>query len=78
MTDSTDLSKYEHIWTTEKQQWVLLADEESQREKDYMPYHIKSWRFLDVADAELRQAIVSKMLEAGQPIVTDEDVFGKQ
>jgi hypothetical protein len=71
------LKTYEHIWTTEKNQWVLLTDEESKREKDYTPYHIKSWRFLDLDDAALQKAIVEKMIEAGMPQVTDEDIFGR-
>lgn len=71
------LQAYAYIWTDEKNHWVLLADEESGRELDYIPYHIKSWRFLDLPDATLRRAVVEKMIEAGMPKVTDEDIFGK-
>ncbi|MEM6282303.1 MAG: hypothetical protein AAF787_08940 [Chloroflexota bacterium] len=72
-----DLKKYEHIWTTEKNQWVLLTDEDSQREKDFTPYHIKSWKYLHLDDNALQQAIVQKMIDAGMPQVTDEDIFGR-
>jgi len=72
------LAPYAYLWTTEKHQWVLLTDEESQREKDYTIYHIKSWRILDVQDDTLHRAIVEKMIEAGTPQVTDEDVFGRK
>lgn len=77
MTDN-DLQAYEYLWTTEKNQWVLLTDEESQREKDYVIYHIKSWRLLNIPDLDLHKAVVEKMIEAGTPQVTDEDVFGRK
>ncbi|MEO0561344.1 MAG: hypothetical protein AAF125_04485 [Chloroflexota bacterium] len=73
-----DLKAYEYLWTTEKRDWVLLTDEESQREKDFVLYHIKTWRMLDVGDKALHKAIVAKMIDAGIPQVTDEDVFGKK
>ena len=72
------LAAYAYLWTTEKRDWVLLTDEESQREKDYIPYHIKSWRLLDIDDLALHRAIVEKMIEAGVPQVTDEDIFGRK
>lgn len=71
------LQDYEYLWTTEKQQWVLLADEESRQKKDYIPYHIKTWRFLSIEDVALRRAVVEKMLEAGVQQVTDEQIFGR-
>ena len=76
MTD--DLQQYEYLWTTEKNQWVLLTDEESQREKDFVIYHIKSWRILTIEDVALHKAVVEKLIEVGTPQVTDEDVFGRK
>jgi hypothetical protein len=76
MTDLLD--QYAYLWTTEKHQWVLLTDEESQREKDFTIYHVKLWRILTVPDEALHRAIVAKMIEAGTPQVTDEDVFGRK
>lgn len=72
-----DLKAYEHLWTSEKQQWVLLTDEESTTQHDYVPYHIKSWRILDLDDDALMAAIIAQMVEAGVPKVTDEDIFGR-
>lgn len=72
------LQAYEYLWTTEKHQWVLLTDEESQREKDFVIYHIKSWRLLHIPDAALHRAVVEQMIAAGTPQVTDEDVFGRK
>ncbi len=73
-----DVKDYEYLWTTEKNQWVLLTDEESQREKDYVIYHIKSWRLLNITDLDTHKAVVEKMIEAGTPQVTDEDIFGRK
>lgn len=72
------LQAYAYLWTTEKRDWVLLADDESGRKKDFVPYHIKSWRFLDIPDKALRRAVVEKMLAAGMPQLSDEDIFGKR
>jgi hypothetical protein len=71
------LAQYAYLWTTAKRDWVLLADEESRKEKDFIPYNIKTWRFLDIPDATTRADVVAHMLAAGVPQVTDEDVFGK-
>jgi len=75
---SDELQPYEYLWTTEKNQWVLLTDEESQREKDFVIYHIKSWRVLDVGDDALHKALVEKLIEVRMPQVTDEDIFGRK
>jgi len=77
-TPQEDLSRYEYLWTTEKRDWVLLTDEESQREKDFVIYHIKSWRLLDIPDLVLHREVIEKMMEAGVPQVTDEDIFGRK
>lgn len=76
MTDDA-IQQYAYLWTTEKRDWVLLADEESQRKKDFILYHIKSWRMLDIPDKAVHKAVVAKMIEAGIPQVTDEQIFGK-
>jgi hypothetical protein len=76
MTDDP-LQQYAYLWTTEKRDWVLLADEESQRKKDFILYHIKSWRMLDIPNKAVHKAVVEKMIEAGIPQVTDEQIFGK-
>jgi hypothetical protein len=72
------IKAYEYLWTTEKNQWVLLTDEESQRKKDYVIYHIKSWRILHIPDVATHKAVVEQMIAAGTHQVTDEDVFGKK
>lgn len=71
------LNAYAYLWTTEKRNWVLLTDEESRTENDYIPYNIKTWRLLDIADPALRQAVIEQMSAAGCPKVTDQDVFGR-
>jgi hypothetical protein len=77
MVDESRLAAYEYLWTTEKNQWVLLTDEDSQRDHDFVIYHIKSWRFLEIADPALHRAVVDKMIDAGVPQVTDDDIFGR-
>ncbi len=72
------IEAYSYLWTTEKHQWVLLTDEESQREKDFIIYHIKSWRILNIPDLTLHRAVVEHMIAAGTPQVTDEDIFGRK
>ena len=72
------LDQYKYLWTTEKNQWVLLTDEESQRDKDFVIYHIKSWRVLDVGDDALHRALVEKLMAEDMPQVTDEDIFGRK
>lgn len=69
---------YAYLWTTQKREWVLLADEESQQRGDYIIYHIKSWRFLNIPDRAVRRAVIAEMLAAKMPVVTDEDVFGRK
>lgn len=77
MVDESRLAAYEYLWTTEKNQWVLLTDEDSQRDHDFVIYHIKSWRFLEIEDPALHRAVVDKMIDAGVPQVTDDDIFGR-
>lgn len=78
MTETPALDDFDYLWTTEKHQWVLLTDEDSQRDSDFVIYHIKSWRVLSIPDPALHRAIVDKMIAEGTPQVTDEDIFGRR
>ncbi|MFZ4815322.1 MAG: hypothetical protein ACOYL5_12360 [Phototrophicaceae bacterium] len=71
------LASYEYLWTTQKGQWVLLADEESRTERDFVIYHLKSWRILLIDDPDLSRAVIEQLIAVGTPQVTDEDIFGK-
>ncbi len=72
------LKPYEYLWTTEKNQWVLLTDEVSQLDRDFVIYHIKSWRVLEIDDDALYKVLVEKLIDENMPQVTDEDIFGRK
>ncbi|MER5823313.1 hypothetical protein ABT086_13860 [Streptomyces mirabilis] len=62
-----DLSEYEQMWTTERDQWVLF-----QGAIGYLPMHKGDPPMAEViCDEELSDLVVARMLAAGVAVVVD-------
>jgi hypothetical protein len=64
------LSAYRAMWTTERDEWVLVQEDPEQTPSSFLlPFHVptRAARILD--DQSVAEAVVQRMLDAGIPVV---------
>ena len=55
-----NIDEFSYLWTTEKEEWVLIKSEYG-----YVVINKKTQMMLHIDSAELKNAIIQKMHEAG-------------